>query len=264
MMTAAGIPKGEIKFIILLDSGSSVTIIMNADLVTNIRTVKESIKLITNAGEMIVNQKATLKGYPIEVWFCPKAKVNCLSFSEAKDLGFKMGYNDQKDTFGMLNAVTHIGTLFPRMGNIYAMDSRVKEFASERLEYRMKEVNEMPALDGEEELVLPQVRKKVSFQDEKSAPDEGSIGASEGAQPTANDTVEGIKPIPTVEGNKKMFSKKENSRAEVCRALHACINYPTIAAFKHIIRTNQIKGCPVTTADVDLMLQIYGPSIIGY
>ena len=87
-MTAAGVDKGEVKFIILLDTGSSVTIIMNADLVTNIHTVKKTARLITNGGVVIVNKKATLKGYPMEVWFCPEAKVNCLSFSETQELGF--------------------------------------------------------------------------------------------------------------------------------------------------------------------------------
>ncbi len=231
-VTAAGVEADEVKFLILLDTGSSVTIIMNAEIVFNIRTVKERVKLITNGGVVYVNQKATLKGYPKDVWFCPHAKVNCISFSEANDLGFIMSYDHSFQKFRMCEQTAGVSTEFDRMGRIYALDTRRKSIGHIRISSELH----LPTISEEKNKRKTKVRFNL---------------------PTVNDTV------PTVERNAKLFSRKENERAEVCKMLHACIGYPTVQGFKHIIRTNQIRGCPVTTQDVDLMLKIYGPSVFA-
>ena len=56
----------------------------------------------------------------------------------------------------------------------------------------------------------------------------------------------------TLDQNKQMHTKRQQERAEVAKALHESLLFPTIKDYKQIIRTNQIKNCPVTITSVTL------------
>ena len=67
--------------------------------------------------------------------------------------------------------------------------------------------------------------------------------------------------VNTVSENKEGFTKRQIKGAEVARTLYATLSYPSMKDFKWVIRSNQIKDCPVTVQDVDVALKIWGKNI---
>lgn len=73
------IPKGSVG----LDSMSSVDVFGERALLTNIRTVSDSMRIVCNAGTVVVTQMGTFKGYG-DVWFHPEAIANILSLNNVQ------------------------------------------------------------------------------------------------------------------------------------------------------------------------------------
>jgi len=67
--------------------------------------------------------------------------------------------------------------------------------------------------------------------------------------------------LDTVSENKEGFTKRQIARAETARALYATLCHPSLKDFKWVIRSNQIKDCPVTVQDVDVATKIWGKNI---
>jgi hypothetical protein len=67
--------------------------------------------------------------------------------------------------------------------------------------------------------------------------------------------------VNTVSENKAGFTKRQIKEAEVARSLNSKLNYPSWKDFKWIIRSNQIKDCPVTVDHVDTALKIWGKNV---
>ena len=67
--------------------------------------------------------------------------------------------------------------------------------------------------------------------------------------------------IQTVDENKIVYTKRQMERAKVARKLYHIVGSPTLEAFKAMLKSNIIKNCPVTAADVDIAEKIYGPVI---
>jgi hypothetical protein len=67
--------------------------------------------------------------------------------------------------------------------------------------------------------------------------------------------------INTVSRNMEGYTKRQIQRAEVARTLYATLSYPSWKDFTWIIRSNQIKDCPVTVADVDAAFKIWGKNV---
>jgi hypothetical protein len=67
--------------------------------------------------------------------------------------------------------------------------------------------------------------------------------------------------ISTVYENKEGFAKRQIKDTETARALHTKLSYPSMKYFKWVIRSNQIKYCPVTVQDVNVTINIWGRNI---
>ena len=72
---------------------------------------------------------------------------------------------------------------------------------------------------------------------------------------------EGLALLTTVSGNKEGFTKRQIKDAERARSLYAALSYPSHKDFRWVIRSNQIKDCPVTVQDVDNAFKIWGKNI---
>jgi hypothetical protein len=67
--------------------------------------------------------------------------------------------------------------------------------------------------------------------------------------------------VNTVSENKTGFTKRQIKCAEIARNLYTTLSYPSMKDFKWVIRSNQIKDCPVTIQDIDVATKIWGKSI---
>ena len=67
--------------------------------------------------------------------------------------------------------------------------------------------------------------------------------------------------VSTVNANKEGFTKRQIKRAETARTLYTTLSYPSWTDFRWIVRSNQIKDCPVTVEDVDNAMTIWGKNI---
>jgi hypothetical protein len=67
--------------------------------------------------------------------------------------------------------------------------------------------------------------------------------------------------VNTVSENKTGFTKLQIKCAETARNLYKTLSYPSMKEFKWVIRSNQIKYCPVTIQDIDGATKIWGKNI---
>ena len=58
----------DLRNTILLDNGSSTSIFANSRMVKDIKTTETPLQLMTNGGEVVTDQKATVPGFG-EVWY---------------------------------------------------------------------------------------------------------------------------------------------------------------------------------------------------
>ena len=58
--------------------------------------------------------------------------------------------------------------------------------------------------------------------------------------------------ISTLKENRRGYTQQQFEDAKRARKLYHAVGCPTIENFKHIIRQNIIKNCPVTTKDIDI------------
>lgn len=87
---ASVLPPGSVG----LDSMSSVDIFGEARLLTDIHGVQENMRIMCNAGTVVVNHMGTLKGYG-SVWYHPDAIANILSLSNVQDK-FRVTYDSSR------------------------------------------------------------------------------------------------------------------------------------------------------------------------
>jgi hypothetical protein len=67
--------------------------------------------------------------------------------------------------------------------------------------------------------------------------------------------------VNTVSENKGTFTKRQIASADKARDLYASLAYPLDADYKLILKSNQIKDCPVSVEDAKVALKIWGPNI---
>jgi hypothetical protein len=69
--------------------------------------------------------------------------------------------------------------------------------------------------------------------------------------------------LNTIKKKKEFFTPRQSKRAKRARDLFHSLGCPSLMNLKGIIRMNMIRDNPVTTKDVDLAEQVFGPDILG-
>jgi hypothetical protein len=67
--------------------------------------------------------------------------------------------------------------------------------------------------------------------------------------------------VNTVSENKSAFMKRQTASVDKARDRYASLAYPSDADYKWILKSNQIKDCPVSVKDVKVASKIWGPNI---
>jgi hypothetical protein len=67
--------------------------------------------------------------------------------------------------------------------------------------------------------------------------------------------------VNTVSENKTGFTKRKIKCAEIARNLYKTLSYLFMKDFKWVIRSNQIKDCPLNIKDIDVATKIWGNNI---
>jgi hypothetical protein len=67
--------------------------------------------------------------------------------------------------------------------------------------------------------------------------------------------------VATVESNMNLLSKRQVALADKARSLYASLGFPSQKDFLWILKSNQIKDCPVTASDAMVAYKIWGRSI---
>ena len=68
--------------------------------------------------------------------------------------------------------------------------------------------------------------------------------------------------IPTVDENKKLFTKKQVEAATKARNIFEALLCPSVEDFGRIIGSGDIKGCKLTTDDAKISFKIFDPSVV--
>ena len=67
--------------------------------------------------------------------------------------------------------------------------------------------------------------------------------------------------VTSVEENRSGYTQRQFENAKRARRLYHVVGCPTVVNFKHILRQNIIKNCPVTAEDVNIAEKIFGGDI---
>jgi hypothetical protein len=67
--------------------------------------------------------------------------------------------------------------------------------------------------------------------------------------------------ITTAQENTKGYTQRQFENAKRARRLYHIVGCPTVENFKHILRHNIIKNCPVTADDVNIAEKMFGGDI---
>lgn len=106
--------------LILLDSCSSVTIISNKHLLRNIHRSSKKLRVHCGTGSKILNMKATLGDYPIEVWYDPDGPANIMSMDEVADIYRLTMDTDIEKCINMHKTSGEIITFRPLIARVYS------------------------------------------------------------------------------------------------------------------------------------------------
>jgi hypothetical protein len=67
--------------------------------------------------------------------------------------------------------------------------------------------------------------------------------------------------VNTVSENKEGFTQRQIKGADLARNVYKTLSYPSMKDFKWVVRSNQIKDCPVTVQYIDVARKIWGKNI---
>jgi hypothetical protein len=218
----------DYRDVILLDTGSVLDLTANREFTADIYPSRSLLSMATNAGHKMITMEATVPGYGT-TWYDEKAIANIFSFANllAKPTTTRIKYDSNvEDAFW-----------------VYTKDAGMVKFPR--------------TTDGLYAFCPPDqfCRSVADNQKEKQLLTTTKLDADAC-------TVVGIcNLIDTVEENRKGFTQRQFECAKKARKLYHIMGAPTVANFKHMLRSKIIKDCPVLPEDVNVAEKIFGPDI---
>ena len=189
----------------ILDSGGTMSMFCNPDLLENIRASKNLLRVLTNGGNRDINTEGDLGGYGT-VWFNENLLGNIFGFAD-----MAKRYRITCDT-AIENAII-----------VHTENGPIKFEKSPEGLYHYK---------------IPEhlLKKKPKTQGTSNL-------------------------VEMVAENRQGYTKRQYEKAKTARAMYHNVGPATVENFKHMIRSNMVKNCPVTVEDVTIAEKIFGPAM---
>ena len=211
--------------VILLDSGSTLgATFMNPDMVSDVKVTKRPISMATNAGTKRINLKARVPGLKGHAWYDPNQLANIFGLSHLADQ-YRITYDSGKEDAFLVHTNTGQVKFNRTPEGLYAYKPTEK-FLGEVAERKMKPTDWL--------MMEP---------------------------PTSSNNPQLNNMIATVTENRKGYTQRQFENAKRARMLYHAVGCPTVENFKHILRQNIIKNCPVTIEDVNIAEKIFGADV---
>ena len=253
--------------VIIMDSGSTLHTFANPDFVINIGKAKNGINMATNGGTKRMNVTGEVPEID-EVWFDATNVANILSLNLLRKK-YRVTYDsDIKNSFfvhiedGMI--IEFRGTpegLYAFRPSKQFLDAVAKAKGMLPKKESFTQLDTIEESDDEDDDELPGLVK--------SECDDSSVDSSDDYQAefyTMEEKeeithVEHVHVISTVEERRHNLTPRQYQRALRARRLYSQIGRPTIENFKHILKANMIRNCPVTIKDVEMAEELFGPDV---
>ena len=113
------------EYILLLDNQASMSVVWNAELLTDIRPADHPVRIDGIGGHLVINEVGNLEDFGT-VYYHPDALANVLCFADVEDLG-SIVYSQEKSSFDVVIANNHYHFRRVQSGNarkLYACDLR--------------------------------------------------------------------------------------------------------------------------------------------
>ena len=229
----------------ILDTGSTISaMIVNENLVTNIRKSATPIVMTTNAGIKVLDTEAEIINFG-KAMFDTTQMANVFGFSHLVE-NFRVTYDSSVEDAFVVH--TDCGKIkFVNKERLYVFQPSEKYL---ELVQNIKKLESTERKDAKE--------KKVRFetQEHQSKTKDVSDETKEPPQSTKICQV-----IPSVSENMMKYTKQQIKRAGRVRVTYRTLGSLTVENFKNILKQNLIKNCPVTIKDVEIAEDIFGPNI---
>ena len=220
--------KSDMQDVLILDTGSTIdATIMNPDLITNLHKSKTKLHMSTNAGSKEIHLKGTMPGFG-EAWYDDSMMANIIGFSSLADKSRITYDSDVKDAF-MVHTKDGVVEFARRPDGLYG--------------YTPSEHFKRAVAKTKNPVAMLQTGKEVS-----PAVIANAVGHLQLY-------------VATIKENMQGFTAKEIKGAKEARALYHKVGCPSFENFKNLIRSNQIRNCPVTVQDVINWEKIFGPDV---
>ena len=214
----------QLKDVYLLDTGSTIpATIMNPDLITNIKRSEKPTTMKTNAGAKTMNLEGEIPDYG-RAHFDPTQLANIFGFFRMADK-YHIQYDNKKEDAFLVHS---------SCGTVKFKRTPEGLYTFKPSQAYLDDIAESKKQSKKNELTHLQADNK--------------------ATPNCN-------MVTTVTENRKGYTDRQFENAKRARSLYHIVGCPTVENFKHILRQNIIKNCPVTVEDVNIAEKIFGPDI---
>jgi len=116
------------KHWLIFDFGSTISTITNRELIKDIYSMNDAIRLFSNGGHRGYSEKETLTVFPFEVYYNPNSLANILSLSEVSER-YRVTMDTDKEPAMVVHLNANVSHKFIKFGSgLYYLDtSQVEE-----------------------------------------------------------------------------------------------------------------------------------------
>ena len=268
--------------VIILDSGSTLHTFANPDFLTDIRPAEKSTRMATNGGIKKLSVEGDVHGFDT-VWFDATTLANIFSL-ELLRKKYRVTYDsDVANTFfvhtdkGILEFQGEDGLYTFRPSREFMEWVCEQKGMIPEQTHLQEPVHDESDSDSDSDVSLPGLIKRgvddssvdtddssdcsvPGMMDREATDDEGEVAdGPRWVDFTPPEHV--VHVISTVEEQRHGLTERQYQRAVRARYLYHAIGRPTIENFKHILKANTIRNCPVTVEDVKLAERLFGPDV---